>query len=420
MKKNISNILILIAMLFCEKVEIFSQCPSHISINNQQDIDDFSIDHPDCVNQGWVQSLTINGSDISNLNGLNDIKSIRSVLTWQKANVSSFSTWTTLDTIHTIKVQDTDSILVNFTGLEGLDTIGTFDCFAPNINSLDAISNCKIDRIYFGSDSITTISGFNSIMEMTMIRIDNCPNLVSITGFQSLEHINQHFWIRWNNSLTDISGFQNLKQVQSQMNINSGLFNDLNDLPNLRFVGGTLILQNLTNLIDISLLSQFIYIGSIQLMNNQQLETCCIIRNLLRSVIIRNTGIIQNNKTNCNSLFEIFDFCQDSDSDGIEDVNDNCVNSPNQTQSDYDNDGVGDGCDNCPLISNSNQNDSDGNGIGDVCDNGNNNIGLFNELGDIYNSSNANGIIIKSINGTCFRLIINDLGDLETYNIPCP
>ncbi len=70
----------------------------------------------------------------------------------------------------------------------------------------------------------------------------------------------------------------------------------------------------------------------------------------------------------------------DSDADGIPDLDDNCILSPNPNQADMDDDGSGDPCDqdadgdsvpddrdNCPLIAN-NQQDSDGDGVGDACD----------------------------------------------------
>lgn len=71
----------------------------------------------------------------------------------------------------------------------------------------------------------------------------------------------------------------------------------------------------------------------------------------------------------------------DSDGDGVPDVNDNCVSTPNADQLDTDGDGAGnacdadddndghaDGADNCPLVSNPDQADFDLDGIGDSCD----------------------------------------------------
>lgn len=70
----------------------------------------------------------------------------------------------------------------------------------------------------------------------------------------------------------------------------------------------------------------------------------------------------------------------DKDDDSIADIQDNCVNIPNQDQSDenqngrgdvcddYDKDGIVNSKDNCPNHPNVNQRDEDSDGKGDVCD----------------------------------------------------
>lgn len=59
----------------------------------------------------------------------------------------------------------------------------------------------------------------------------------------------------------------------------------------------------------------------------------------------------------------------DIDADGVVDLLDNCITTPNPDQIDRDFDGVGDACDNCLLNRNTDQMDTDGDGVGDVCDN---------------------------------------------------
>jgi len=59
---------------------------------------------------------------------------------------------------------------------------------------------------------------------------------------------------------------------------------------------------------------------------------------------------------------------EDDDKDGVGNVCDNCL-IYNPDQLDTDGDGRGDACDNCKLIANFDQADTDGDGIGDVCDN---------------------------------------------------
>jgi hypothetical protein len=58
---------------------------------------------------------------------------------------------------------------------------------------------------------------------------------------------------------------------------------------------------------------------------------------------------------------------QDSDSDLVPDIDDNCPTQSNAGQADGDFDGRGDACDNCPAVPNPGQEDSDGNGTGDAC-----------------------------------------------------
>jgi hypothetical protein len=59
--------------------------------------------------------------------------------------------------------------------------------------------------------------------------------------------------------------------------------------------------------------------------------------------------------------------CPDTDGDGVCDVIDNCVLTPNPGQLDTDGDGLGDVCDNCPLVFNPLQEDTNQDGIGDSC-----------------------------------------------------
>lgn len=419
MKKIIALIIILTS---CYAYSLSAQCPTSISINNQQDLDNFSIDYPDCVSQGWLNSITINGEDISDLNGLSAITNIKSTLSWYRANVNSFSTWNTLDTISTLRIYDTDTTLVSFDGLNNVDTIGTFESNGTSIEDLSAIGGSKIHNFYLTSDSIKHISGFNEIVSISNIRIDNCPSLISITGFQNLEHIATHLRLRWNHNLADISGLQKLRHVEGQINIDGGQLTDLNILNQLRLVRATILLLNLPNLEDISFLENIYFIGNLYVYNNPNLESCCVIKNLIDNDILSNVGTINNNKSNCSSLLEIFESCIDSDKDGVVDSIDNCPNKANPSQLDNDSDGVGNLCDNCPLVFNNDQLDTDLDGIGDVCDPYPNGDDPFVELesSDLFISDMNRGVIMKNVNGTCFKINVNIEGNIEVSEITCP
>ncbi len=75
----------------------------------------------------------------------------------------------------------------------------------------------------------------------------------------------------------------------------------------------------------------------------------------------------------CNETDDVCEGCifaDDCDDDGVDDLEDNCVEVPNPLQKDNDLDGVGNACDNCPNASaDPSQIDTDEDGVGDVCDN---------------------------------------------------
>ena len=58
----------------------------------------------------------------------------------------------------------------------------------------------------------------------------------------------------------------------------------------------------------------------------------------------------------------------DTDSDGIEDACDVCVDQPDMNQLDSDGDRIGDACDVCPMADDPEQEDNDSDGVGDACD----------------------------------------------------
>lgn len=417
----------IIKYIFMLSINIFvlinanSQCPSNISLGDQTSIDNFSSTYPDCVSQGWVERISINSysSPIVDLSPLQSITSVREELDLGQTDITDFSTWSTLDTIKTLRLRSQNINLVSLAGLQNLESLTQLISSAP-LNDISAIYNQELNFLQLWESNVTTVSGFNSISEMSDINIQNCPLLTSITGFQSLTKLQRSLIIQRNFLLNDLSGLSNLENLGGGINIYDTQLTDLSDLAKIKVLSWVYRVQNNDLMTDVSALSNLLYASSIDFNNNDLLSQCCLARSLQLSGIVSEI-LIENNNVNCKDILDVLNYCADTDGDGVSDLNDNCSNSANPNQEDFDNDGLGNGCDNCPLVSNPGQTDSDGDGLGDVCDNNNLDVfGIKNELGDFIVESNIHGMVLKSVSGNCFRIIVGDTGNLETYPVVCP
>jgi hypothetical protein len=96
--------------------------------------------------------------------------------------------------------------------------------------------------------------------------------------------------------------------------------------------------------------------------------------------------VFKNPKQEDTNKNGVWDICEDSDADGIDGLQDNCINIANPDQNDSDNDGIGNVCedddndeilfinDNCPYVFNPDQKDTDSDGVWDTCDSDDNRI----------------------------------------------
>jgi hypothetical protein len=169
-----------------------SCCPQGISFNTQEQVDNFPIDYPYCIEIEW--SVNIGGNnDITNLNGLNAITSI--------------GAWLTIDN---------SNELTNLTGLNNLTTIGSFlnIRYNQNLTSLEGLNN--LNSIGGGiqiwsNDALTNIQALNNLTVIgDFLSFKSNNALTSFAGLENLTSIGGTITIWNHNSLASLMGLENI------------------------------------------------------------------------------------------------------------------------------------------------------------------------------------------------------------------
>lgn len=306
-----------------------------------------------------------------------------------------------------------------------------------DVNNAEALygDGCIIQNLYIeGEDDIVDLRPLSFITSVSGILgiIDN-ENLQSLDGLENLTEVGGFLEIFSNEALTNIDGLSNVTKV-------GGLG-----------IGETNLLQSIEALSSIDSIK-----GDLSISGNFSLSFCCVIQPFLDGdKFLQGSTSISANLTGCSSIAEINDACDDTDNDSVANVLDNCPNLFNIHQDDFDNDGVGDVCDNCPSKFNPDQLNQDGDLFGDACDlcptmagnnldSNNNGIGdaceslageesgfigigtgtpaakVQVEEGDIYLNNVYRGVILRSPDGNCFRMKVQNDGSFVSVPIDCP
>ena len=142
--------------------------PEGIIFNNQNQIDSFPINYPNCIEiEGDV---VIYGDDITNLNELNALTSVGGDL------------W----------IVDNEA-LTSLTGLEGMISVGG-------------------DLWIYHNDALTSLTGLENVASIVhFLRIIDNNTLTSITGLEGVTSIGGDLIITFNNDLTSLVGLDNIE-----------------------------------------------------------------------------------------------------------------------------------------------------------------------------------------------------------------
>src|SRR5690606_32344678 len=287
------------------------ECPSgDFTFNSQQQIDEFGIRYAHCTNI-TLNSLTVNGYDITNLDGLSNLRSIveNAFIKYNNSlsdidglngltsvggdfqlqgnsQLTHLAALSSLTHIGRNLVIYSNTILNNIQGLNNLTSIGgslniQSNYQLPNLDGFNSLTTIHGDLLILYNGALTNITGLNNLTEIGgELSIQSNAQLTDLDGFSDLTLINGDLLIYDNNALTNITGLNNLTEIGGKLyiqynsqlihldglssltNINGGfviLFNnaltDITGLNNLTEIGGAFSIQYNAQLIHLDGLS---------------------------------------------------------------------------------------------------------------------------------------------------------------------
>lgn len=367
----------------------------------------------------------INNDNLEKINGFNALTETDTITIGQNADIQiAFSQITRLKILKLLKYNTPGPGIIvsganSFNSLTKCDDLQISGLQNSNLNFLSNLDSLKSGFALYSSPNITSLSGLSSISFANSFSVAGCNALVNLNLPPAFKTNNLS--IGGNPLLTSLDGLPSITQLDElYISGNEGLLS-LNGLNDLNTVKSIFYILNNPALTDISALNNIKIIGAtVNIEGNSSLNACCKIASLVSKNRILGEVQISDNGAECSSLLDILGiYCFDSDGDDIIDSEDNCPNDHNEGQEDYDNDGIGDACDNCPLISNADQADANNDGVGDVCQSLSG-VGALQISSDVFIENSLRGVVLKSADGSCFRVKVNNSGKLSVKKISCP
>ncbi len=197
----------------------------------------------------------------------------------------------------------TNTLLMNFKGLDSLEEIGAL---IPNgfyvernnnLSNFSGLSKLRISRgpvqFYF-NNSLINFYGLDNYIAASAggLRISDCKNLQNFSGLNEMQFIGDNFDIVNNPSLNDITGLGNLTTITGRLNLlNNIILTNLNGLEQIQSLPDGIEITDNTSLSDlnglrnINSISSTINNGTITINGNPLIKTCLLLARFLRSTI---------------------------------------------------------------------------------------------------------------------------------------
>jgi hypothetical protein len=227
-------------------LSVGAQCPD-VFLKTQNDVDSFFIKNPTCAS---IKSLTISGSNITNLKGLSNLRSID----------------------HTLRLEDLPLLtsLLPLANIKStLYSLSIVNC--PAIESLEGLDKITVNGNNFSliSLELKQLKAPIHIEKVTWFTIENCPALVDLEPL-NVDTIRTQL-VNYCEALTNVNVLENASQI-TVFEIKNCI--SLNSLPNFKNINNlsTLALESCDNLQYFQdFTSREIMIQSLLLKNNANL-----------------------------------------------------------------------------------------------------------------------------------------------------
>lgn len=292
MKKLLLNLMFLACSFLAKTQGCF---PDGISFSNQQAIDNFVIENPDCtVIEGPV---TISGPDITNLAGLSRLTRIELDLRIEKTGLRNLEGLNNLQKIGRDFSVVSNTSLINFKGLNNLVSIDRDFLISLN-TSLDDLSGLENlttigNSLSVYSNSLKTFTGIEALSSVGSFFLSYNYLLTQLYGFKSLHSLGS-FQMVSNNYLGNFAGLEALDSIRNDFNISdNGSLINFSGLNNLVSVNGSFIISNNYQLQNFDGLSKLHNVSAIFAINsNPRLKNLSGLQTLAK---IGDNFILNNN-----------------------------------------------------------------------------------------------------------------------------
>lgn len=189
-----------------------------------------------------------------------------------------------------------DSFQINYPGcteIEGTVIISGVDIY--NLNGLSILTSIGEYFEIIDNNSLTSLTGLENLASLRDLWIQRNDRLGNLTGLENVVSITRDVWIYGNDSLINLTGLENVNFIEGGLRIdmNNELIN-LSGLDNLTSIGNYLEIDHNKSLVSLTSLANLTSIGSnLFIWSNDSLTSLTGLNNINPGSII-DLGIAEN------------------------------------------------------------------------------------------------------------------------------